>query len=78
MWEGLGKIIAPIFAAIFEAFFAYRHEQADDASREKLGGATVAADVNKESADAADRMAKANAASHTRDDVIERLRAGSA
>lgn len=78
MWEGLGKILAPIFTALLEAFFAYRHEQNDDAAREKLGGANVAAAVNKESADAADRMAKANAAPHARDDAVERLRNGSA
>jgi hypothetical protein len=78
MWNTLGEIFAPVFAALLEAFLNYRHEEADDASREKLGQAETASAVNKESADAAGRMAKANAASHGRSDVLERLRAGTA
>lgn len=78
MWEGLGKIFAPIFAALLEAFFTYQHEKETDAQSVVLGQTQTSAVVNKESADAADRMAQANAAPHSRSDAVDRLRAGSA
>ncbi|MES2697371.1 MAG: hypothetical protein V4773_28150 [Verrucomicrobiota bacterium] len=71
-------LVKQLFGAVLDAALDFMRERDNSVAREEKGAATVAAAVNKESADALARMSLANASPRGRAAAIDRLSKGDA
>lgn len=74
----LGSIISAVITALASVLVGIFKAKSDEGAARKDGQAEVTTAVNKETSDATDRMAEANAVPRSRSSVLERLRNGSA
>ncbi|HRE27018.1 MAG TPA: hypothetical protein PK954_10325 [Anaerolineales bacterium] len=74
----MSAVLTALFAAIFDGLRAFFSERARDDVMRRIGEAERDALINKETTDAVDRMAQANAQHRDRQSAADRLRDGSA